>query len=98
MKNKSKVIILYIIQALPIPFSLVSIIGTIISLANIGMAESVFQAIVSILAMVLAGTYIITYIISLIITSTKKKIKFYSFLPVVHMIVAIACFVLWSNL
>lgn len=42
MKNKSKVIILYIIQALPIPFSLVSIIGTIISLANIGMAESVF--------------------------------------------------------
>ena len=98
MKNKSKTIFLYIIQALPIPFSLVSIIGTIISLANIGMAESVFQAMVSTLAMVFASTYTITYIISLIITLTKKKIKFYSFLPIVHIIVAIAFLVLWSNL
>lgn len=72
MKNKSKAILLYIIQALPIPFSLVSIIGTIISLAGIGMAESVFQAVVSVLAMVLASTYTITYTISLVITSTKK--------------------------
>ena len=98
MKNKSKTIILYTIQALPIPFSLVSIIGTIISLANIDMSDSVFKAVISILAMALAGTYIITYIISCIITLTKKKIEFYSFLPVVNLSVAILFLVLWSNL
>lgn len=98
MKNKVSVVILYIIQAIPIPFSLISILGSIISLANIGMAESTANAIIPLLAMFLSATYTITFFVSLIFTITKKKIGFYSFLPFIHLFVTIAFVILWSFL
>ncbi len=98
MKNKFWVIVLYVLQAIPIPFSLISILGSIISLANIGMVESTTLAIVSFLAMFLADTYTITYVVSFVVTVIKKKVKFYSFLPVIHLIVAVLFMILWDCL
>ena len=96
MKNKFLTIILYIIQAIPIPFSLISILGSIISLANIGMADSVANVVVAFLAMLFAGTYTITFFVSLAFTIAKKKIGFYSFLPVMHIIVTAGFIFLWG--
>ncbi len=98
MKHKFWAVLLYVLQGIPIPFSLISILGSIISLANIGMAGSTALAIISILAMFFTGTYIITYIVSLAITIIKKKVKFYSFLPLIHAVVAGLFLFLWSCL
>lgn len=98
MKNKFAVILLYIFQGIPIPFSLISILGSVISLANIGMAGSTVVAIVSFLAMFLAGTYTITYVVSLVITIIKKKVAFCSFLPMLHFLAAVFFFLLWNYL
>ncbi|MBR3968939.1 MAG: hypothetical protein IKJ93_05055 [Clostridia bacterium] len=96
MKNKVLVTILYIIQAVPIPFSLISILGSIISLANIGTAEPTSKIIISFLAMFLSATYTITYFVSLVFTKTKNKIGFYSFLPFIHLFIAIVLVIIWS--
>ena len=55
-----------IFQALPIPISLITILGSIISLANIGVMieQSLFVAVVATIFMILAGTYSLTYIFS----------------------------------
>lgn len=95
MKNKALVIALFIVLAIPIPISLMTIIGTIISIANIGMAENLSGAIIPIITMVLAGTYIIPYIISLLLTIIKKKIHVYSFLPIIHTALFAIFFLLW---
>ncbi len=98
MKNKAWITILFIFQALPIPISQISILGSIISIANIGMAESFLEMIIPIIAMLLAGAYTIPYIIALRLTIKNKKIHIYSFVPIMHLAPTMLFFVLWANL
>ena len=94
--KKFIVVLMYIIFAIPVPVSLISIFGSLISFANIGMAESFFEVIIPCLAMILAGTYSVSYFISLLYTITKKKIHFLCFLPIIHLVVTALAFALWS--
>jgi len=94
--KKFLVVLVYIILAIPVPVSLISIIGSLVSFASIGMAESFAEVIVPLLAMFLAGTYSISYFISLLYTITKKKVHFLSFLPMIHLVVTALSFALWS--
>ena len=83
--------------ALPIPISLITILGSIISIANIGVMieQSSFVAAVATIFMILAGTYSLTYIFSAVKTFSKKRISLISFLPIVHIIFTVVFMVLW---
>ncbi len=96
MKNKTLITILFIFQALPIPISLVSILGSIISIANIGMVESFLERIISVIAMLLAATYAISYKLSLKYTIKNKKLHIYSFIPIMHLLLTALFFILWA--
>lgn len=66
-------------MALPIPVSMITWIGTLISVANIGATgtEGIFgtiHEIVAVLSMILAGTYAISYGCSLYRIKKVKKI------------------------
>ena len=97
MKNKVMMWVVMILLALPIPISLITILGSIISLANIGVMieQSSFVAVVATIFMILAGTYSLTYIFSAVKTFSKKRISLISFLPIVHMIVTVVFMALW---
>lgn len=97
MKNKVIMRAVMILQALPIPLSLITIIGSIISLANIGVMieRSLFVATVATISMILAGTYSLTYLFSAIKTFVNKRISFVSFLPIVHIAVTAVFMLLW---
>ena len=97
MKNKVIMWTVMILQALPIPISLITILGSIISLANIGVMieQSLLVAIVAAISMILAGTYSLTYLFSAIKTFADKRISFVSLLPVVHIAVTALFMVLW---
>ena len=97
MKNKAMIWGVMILQALPIPISLITILGSIISLANIGVVieQSLFVAVVAAISMMLAGTYSLTYLFSARKTIADKRLSFISFLPVIHMIVTAAFMALW---
>ena len=97
MRNKTIMWVVMILQALPIPISLITILGSIISLANIGVVveQSLFVAVVAAIFMILAGTYSLTYLFSAIYTFSKKRISFISFLPIVHIVVTVVFMVLW---
>lgn len=104
MKERNVAIItLFIFFALPIPISLVSWIGTIISVADIGMmnlskVSDYIQLLVGLITMLIAGTYLGTYIISLNKTLKNKKISLISFLPMLHIILFIIFIAMWSEL
>jgi len=98
MKNKLFVTVLFVVLALPIPISLITILGSIISIANIGMAENNLSVVIPIITMLLAATYTITYIISLLITIKNKKINMCSFFPIMHLVVTALFFFIWANL
>ena len=97
MKNKALIWTVTVIQALPVPISLITILGSIISLANIGMLseQSFLLAFAAVFSMLLAGTYSITYIASTINTFHKKKLSLISFLPIVHIIITLVFFIIW---
>ena len=97
MKNKVMMWVVIILLALPIPISLITILGSIISLANLGVMieQSSFVAVVATIFMILAGTYSLTYIFSAVKTFSKKRISLISFLPIVHIIVTVVFMVLW---
>ena len=97
MKNKVMMWVVMILLALPIPISLITIFGSIISLANIGVMieQSSFVAVVATIFMILAGTYSLTYIFSAVKTFSKKRISLISFLPIVHIIVTVVFMALW---
>lgn len=89
--NRIIIILLFIIFALPIPLSLLSWIGTIISVSDMGMIKRTefieyIQMIMALTTMLLAGTYLITYMISLRFTLKNKKISHITFLPMVHIV------------
>ena len=96
MKNKSLLIILYSILALPIPFSLLSWIGTLITVANMGEVSSVWAKIISVSAMVAVGIYPVTYGICLGFTVKKKRLGFLGWLPLLHIVFAGALLTIWS--
>jgi len=98
MKNKGILIAIFIILALPIPISLITILGSIVSFANIGEMGSVFEAVVASLAMFFSGTYTVTYIASLILAICKPRLKISALLPIIHIILAIMFIMLWSTL
>lgn len=86
-------------MALPIPVSMITWIGTLISVANIGATggEGIFGTIyeiVALLAMLFAGTYLISYVISFIRMMKIKKVTFFMFLPVLHIV--ITCIFMWG--
>ena len=89
--------VVMILQALPIPISLITILGSVISLANISVIteQSLFVAVVAVIFMILAGTYSLTYLFSAVKTFSKKRISFISFLPIVHIIITVVFMVLW---
>ena len=97
MKNKLIMWVVMILQALPIPISLITILGSVISLANISVIteQSLFVAVVAVIFMILAGTYSLTYLFSAVKTFSKKRISFISFLPIVHIIITVVFMVLW---
>lgn len=101
IEHKKSIIIMFVFFAFPIPVSLISWIGTIISVANIGMVEwsklrESLQALIALVTMLLAGTYLFTYIISLGKTLKNKKISWVSFLPVVHIALFSLSLGLWK--
>ncbi|MEH7098469.1 hypothetical protein [Neobacillus vireti] len=100
-ERKTAIIPLFIFFALPIPFSLVSWIGTIMSVADAGMMDvsrfsDFIEGIVALITMLIAGTYLGTYIISLNKTLKNKKISLISFLPILHIILFIIFCAIWS--
>ncbi len=100
MKNKALIWIVSVILALPVPISLITVLGSVISLANIGMLfnQSFLLAITAVLSMLLAGTYSITYIVSTFHTFRRKKLNIISSLPIFHILVTLALFVAWISL
>lgn len=99
--KKTICVLYYILMALPIPVSMITWIGTLISVANIGAtgAEGILgtiHEIVALLSMLLAGTYLIPYGYSLYRMNKVKKLTFAFFLPVLHIIITIIFIWLWS--
>ena len=97
MRNKTIMWVVMILQALPIPISLITILGSIISLANIGVMieQSMFVTVVATIFMILAGTYSLTYLFSAIKTFANKRISLVSFLPIIHIVVTVVFMILW---
>lgn len=97
MKNKKLIWTIFIIQAIPIPISFISIIGSLVSFANISILveKSMLLAAAATLAMFFAGTYSVTYIFALIKTINSKRITFISFLPVLHILLFVLFFNMW---
>ena len=97
--EKTLCIVYYIIMALPIPLSMITWLGTLISLANIGATGGegivgIIHELVALLSMLSAGTYLIPYIFSLIRMITVKKVTFSMFLPIIH--IAITCVLMYA--
>ena len=77
-----------------------SLIGTFISVANMGMTNwsefsEFIQGVIALVTMFLAGTYLISYIISLRITLKNKKISLISFLPILNVILFVISSAIW---
>jgi len=83
-KTTFLIVSLFVIFAIPILFSLYSIPFSLISIGTLKVWNVV--SILFLIAMILAGTYLVTYIISLIFTLKNKKLSFLSFLPMAHII------------
>ena len=100
MKNKAVIWIVTIIQALPVPISLITILGSIISIANISMLsdQSYLLSIVAVCSMFLAGTYSVTYVASVLNTFFRKKLNIISFLPIFHIFITLMFFAAWISL
>ena len=97
--KKALCVLYYILMALPIPISMITWIGTLISVANIGATGGegligTIHELVALLSMLLAGTYLIPYVFSLIRMCKIKKVTFSMFLPVIHILVT--CIFIWG--
>ena len=100
MKNKALIWTVTVILALPVPISLITIPGSVISLANVGMLsdKSFLLALAAVISMLLAGTYSVTYFASTINTFRQKKLSIISLLPIVHIIITLIFFTIWTSL
>ena len=86
MKNRISIIILFVIQALPIPFALLA--GFMLMFSLVSLVETdwsqfdvIIQSAAALTAMVIGAAYTITYFDSLKKTLDNKKLSFISFLP-----------------
>ena len=86
-----------ILQALPIPYSLMTVLDSVISIANISAVagNSVVVAVLATVTMLLAGTYTVTYVYSARKTFSEKRISPISFLPLAHIVLAFVFLTLW---
>lgn len=93
MKHKGWVGLLMTLQALPVPVTLFSVPFSMISMANINAMKetSTFYAAFFVLTMVLFGAYTLTYALSIFLTVKRKKLCIFTFLPLIHLFVAILC-------
>jgi len=92
-------ILLFVLFAVPIPLSLLTIPFSLINFVGIFIGESetkgwTVDVIFFIIVMILAGTYSITYVLSLIITLKTKILSSLSFLPVAHIIITFLLYAL----
>lgn len=94
MKNKTLFIFLYVVLGLAVPFSLISWLGTIITVANIEMFSSVIVQLLMVITMLLAGTYFITYCFCLSKTIKKKSLSIISFAPIFHIFITVLFYLL----
>ena len=92
--KKISAIILFVVQALPIPVSILSLFGSFVTLAGIYMMNRL-EAVLLVIFLLLVHSYLITYIISLLQFRKTKKLSFLSFLPLIHLTVTIMLYYLW---
>lgn len=91
--------VVMILQALPIPLSLITILGSLISLANIGMTAEQYGpwvTVCAVAAMLLAGTYAIPYVVAAVVTAVRRRLGWVSFLPVLHILLTAVFCVMWA--
>ncbi len=101
MKNKIGIIILFVIQAIAIPFALLAGLMLLFSVVSFvetdwSQMEVVIQSVVALITMLIGVLYIGTYSFSLIKTLDNKKLSFVSWLPILHVMVALISLVLWN--
>ena len=100
MKKKILKVLLFAIEAIPIPISVVSWIGTLIIIAggigtvNWSNFSNAIGAIIMIMFFVFVGIYPITYIVSLLKVKDKNEFSIWIFLPIIH-ILAVIIFVIF---
>ena len=99
-ESKTVIIIVYVLYATPIPFSLISWAATIMAIAAIGMedwtkASAWIQGIFAFSAMLVVSLYLVSYIVSLSGTIGKKRLSKISLLPLIHIIAAIILVSVW---
>lgn len=97
-QNKLLIWGIMILQALPIPLSLISILGSLISLANMGMTAELYSpwtAVCAVATMILTGTYTIPYAVATVMTAARKRLGWVSFLPAFHLLLTAVFCVLW---
>jgi len=93
MKNKLFGIILFLIMAVPVPIAVFSWIGTLITVAGgVGNIDwksfkEAIEAVTMISFFIFIGMYPLTYVLSLIKTYGRKQICWFSFLPLLHILV-----------
>ena len=101
MKNKIGIIILFVIQAIAIPFALFAGLMLLFSVVSFvetdwSQMEVVIQSVVALITMLIGVLYIGTYSFSLIKTLDNKKLSFVSWLPILHGVIALISLVLWN--
>ena len=101
MKNKTGVILLFVIQGLAIPIALFA--GFILLFLLVSFAETdwsqtgkTIQFVAAFLATLTGFLYIGTYVFSLVKTLINKKMSFISWLPTLHGVVALTLLVVWD--
>ena len=88
MQNKKLITALIAVQALPLPFSLFSLLGTVPSFMYIGdiLEKSLLVALFEIIFTVLLVTYTVTFVFAAMKTLENEEITFISFLPSLHLL------------
>ena len=97
--NKTLTVVLYVILAFPIPLSLMSIPGSLVTVKMFLESPSFdMYMIVPLFTMLLASMYTITYAISLFITVRNGEVSFTGFLPLFHLAIFGIFLFLWMKI
>lgn len=90
MKNKTLIVFLFILFAIPIPIAVLGSLMTLLWFVSSIIKESSFvEIIMSFLGLAIGTTYIVTYICSLNKTRKNNKISLKTFSPVFHCLIAV---------
>lgn len=90
MKSNKLLAVIVAIEAIFIPFSVFSALGSILTISSIGtvFGQSILLGMVSLISMILNATYTITFLICAFKTLSEKEISIISFLPLIHFLLA----------